>query len=190
MKKKIKTILYIFSIFYMSMIIVLMMMAYCDMRVDDIELTVNDEYVQKINSYKNKVSSLDNSTCKDYLNDLIKFIEKDVNRDKVSIKEYYKQITGEDSLLSYYSKGWETCDKLTSEIMQKENMPAMFLTASIQGDEIIEKYIYQYEMGFKDYELRNLREVSLEPVRNNIKINNELKIIERLIDIISGEKEV
>ncbi len=188
--KNIKTIILHFGVFYMILIVVLMMISYFDMPTNNIELTVNDDYVKQINDYKNKVSSLEDSSCKDYLNSVINRFEKDIRKENIDVKEYYEEAHGDDNILSYYPKGIEKCNILTQESMIKEDMPVLFLTASIQHDELIEDYIYQYELGFKDYKTREINETSLFYVRNNIKLKNELKIIDKLINIISSEEGV
>jgi len=190
MKKKIKNIILYFSVFYMIIIVVLMIESYIGMNTDIINLSVSDKNIEEINEYKNKISSLDNFACKKYLNSLVNRFEKDINREKMNLKDYYKEITGEDSILNYYTKDRENCEILTNDVMIKANMPIMFITASIQNDELVEDYFFQYELGFKDYKTRDLRKLSLVGVRYNIKINNELRIIEELLKIVSGEKEV
>ena len=188
MKERIKDgILYI-GIFYMITIVVLMIITYCNM-VTKIELSVNSEYLDELNEYKENISLYEDSKCKKYINTLIKKVEKDITTKDLLLKGTYEEIIN-DSLLDYYGKAREDCVSITDEKMKEEKMPVKFLTSVIQVDEILSKYFFQYELSFKDRKMREVGEPSLELVGNNIKIQNELQIINSLLKIIDWEKEV
>ena len=188
MKNKVKNILFCTGTFYMIIIAVLMMITYFNMS-DSIILSSNDEYQSKLNQYKEKVNSLDNSKCRDYMNTLITKVEKDISVNEISLKDYYKSINSEDSLLSYYPKASESCESITNKKMHDMNMPIKFLTPGILGDEIFRNYIYQYELGLQDKKSREINAANLIPVENNIRAANELQIIEELLQNIDWEKE-
>ena len=65
-------------------------------------LSSNDEYKSELKQYQDVVNNLDNSKCKNYMNTLIKKVEKDISINEISLKEYYKSINSDDNLLSYY----------------------------------------------------------------------------------------
>ena len=189
MKNKIKNIILIMGTFYMIAIIVLMLITYCNM-TSSIELSSSDEYKNELNQYKEKVSAMNNSKCKSYMSTLINKVEKEISVEEINLKDYYKSINSEDSLLSYYPKASESCESITNEKMHDMNMPIKFLTPGILGDEIFRNYIYQYELGLQDKKTREINAANLIPVENNIRISQELQIISDLLQNIDWEKEV
>lgn len=188
MSKKIKDAILYIGLFYMIVVVILTIINYCSMTTT-IELSGND-YKQQIELFKEKVASIENKTCKNYFTDLIEKVNRDISIDKINLQEYYNIITSENSILNYYSKAIEQCEEITQEKMNSSNMPLKFITASIQNDEILDGFIYQYELGFKDLKIRKVREKSLLGVENNIRIQNELQIIEELINIVNLGKGV
>ena len=173
MKNKIKDVLLYIGVFYMTVIVGLMIITYCKTKTS-VELTINNEYQDKLNEYKEIVNSKEKSTCKEYMNSLIEKIENDINTEEINFKEYYEKITSNNNLLYYYSKAMEDCHSVTREAMNELNMPVKFLTSPVISDEIVGKYIYQYELSFSDIKTRNNNETNLIPVENNIRISNEL----------------
>lgn len=188
MNKNIKSSVLYIGLFYMIIIPILMVISYCNM-VTSIDFSSNDEYKNKINSYKERLSFLEESNCKSYLNTLIDKIESDINTENINLKEYYERINSENNLLSFYSEAAVKCNSITNEKMQEVNMPISFLTPLVIRDEIVGKYIYQYELGFSDYHIRSISASNLIPVENNIVGNSELQIIENIMKIIDWEKE-
>ncbi len=189
MKNKVKDILFCIGTFYMIIIAVLMMITYFNMS-DSIILSSNDEYQEELKKHKETISNIENSRCKSYMNTLIDKVEKDISTNEISLKDYYKSINSEDSLLSYYPKASESCESITNEKMHDMNMPIKFLTPGILGDEIFRNYIYQYELSILDKKIRDINAANLIPVENNIRLTNELQIINELIQNIDWEKEV
>lgn len=189
MKNKFKDFLLYAGIFYVIIVVVMMVLSYCS-AVSSIELSINSEHQKKMSEYKEKVNNLEESSCKKIMIDLIEKVDSDINREIINLKEYYKEINSDNSLLYYYPKVVEKCESITTEKMIEANMPVKFLTPSILGDEIVDKYIYQYELSTKDLKNREIRETNLIPVENNVRIFNEIDIIEKLLDIIDWEKEV
>ncbi len=187
MKENIKNVILYFSIFYMIVIIVLSIISYGSM-VTVIELSTSDEYLKELNTYKEKVNNLKDSTCKDYLNKLVNRVEKDVVKENLNLKEYYEELSKEDNFLMYYSEGKDKCNILNDEVLHEKDMPLMYLTSAIQNSEIVKEHMYQYELSLKDYKTREINIMSLVSVENNIKVRNEIKIIKELFSIIS-EKE-
>ena len=173
----------------MIVIVILMIITYCNMKTN-ISLSSNDEYKDELKQYEEKVSNLENSKCKSYMNDLIAKVKKDISVDEISLKEYYESINNENSLLNYYARAREECVSITDEKMHEMNMPIKFLTPSILGDEIFRNYIYQYELSFPDKEIREINAVNLIPVENNVKAVNELHIVKELLQNIDWKKEV
>ena len=189
MKERIKDGVLFIGIFYMIVIVILTIITYSNM-VTKIEFSSGDELQNdELNEYRENISIYEDSVCKNYINTLINKIEKDINKTEIDLKGKYEEIIS-DSLLDYYSKARESCVSITNEKLIEEKMPVKFLTSTILVDEILSKYFFQYELGFKDIKMREVGEPSLETVENNIKIQNELQIINSLLKIIDWEKEV
>ena len=189
MKNNAKNAIIYIGGFYMLIIAVFMVITYCNITTK-VELSSNSDYQLKLNAYKEEISNYDNSSCKSYLNELINIVEKDINVEEINLQEYYQEKNDEDSLLSYYSKGVNACNSLSTELMQEANMTSKFLVPPILSEETVSKYFYQYELSLKDLRVRSINEVVLGPVENNIKIQTELEIIKDLIKIIDWGKEV
>ena len=189
MSSKIKNAIMYIGVFYMIVIIILMIVSYFNM-ITVVELSSGNEYKDQLNVYIEEINNVSDSTCKNYIKSLIKIVENDISEEEISIKDYFERINSEDNLLSYYLKAQEDCASITSEIMQENNMPIKFLTPPILGDEIIGKYFFQYEISIVDQKLRGFRQANLIPVENNIRIQNELQIIETLMKTIDWDKEV
>lgn len=189
MKNKVKSILFSFGTFYMIIVVILMLFTYCNMKTN-LELSSNDEYKNELKQYKEMINNLENSKCKNYMNTLVAKVEKDISVGEISLKDYYDNMIRNDSLLAYYAKASEECESITTEKMQEMNMPTKFLTPGIIGDEILNNYIYQYELSVLDKKTRDINETNLIPVENNIKANIELEIIKDLFANIDWEKEV
>ena len=189
MKNKVKSIIFSFGTFYMIVIVVLMVFVYSNMKTN-IDLSSNDEYKTELKQYIEKINNLENSRCKNYMNTLVAKVEKDISVGEISLKDYYDSIIKNDSLLTYYAKASEECESITPEKMHEMNMPIKFLTPGIIVDEILNNYIYQYELSVLDKKTREINETNLIPVENNIRANIELGIIKDLLGIIDWEKEV
>ena len=86
----------------------------------------------------------------------------------------------EHSLLEYYSKVKDSCN-ISNDEADDNRLATKFLTASIQFDEIYQSYYYQYELGLKDYLIRDISEPSLNMVEYKINRSLILEIIDFLI---------
>ena len=73
---------------------------------------------------------------------------------------------------------------ITEDVAKEHNLPIMFITASIQNDEIFGKYLYQYEINMKDLYFRNISEPALTSIENKIKNEMELKLIKDVLEIV------
>ena len=184
MKKNLKNILFTISIFYSLVVVVLMCITINDL-VTEVELHDLDENKEKLIEYKEKLSKLPQNSCVEIINDLINHYEETTYDGKVNLNEIY--INQEDnSLLSYYQKVKESCN-ITEEKETKYNLPAKFITASIQWDELYKRYYFQYEIEIPDYMIRLIVDPEITNVEYQINRSMELEIIASLIEIASEE---
>jgi len=188
MKEKLKNSLIMFSIFYITIITILMFITYVNAE-DTIHFEVVDNFNETLNNYKEEASSITNIDCQKYVNNLIDYVEKTNYSGDVNIKDMFNNVYSEEILLSYYLKGKEACLQFTDENAKEYELPSMFITASIQNDEILQKYTTQYELIIKDNLVRLITEPQLVNTENNIKQNTELNIIKNIIEMVKENNE-
>lgn len=184
MKEKIKNILFIISIFYSVVIIVSMIFTTINM-VDIVDLSDTRENKSKLKEYKAQVSLLEENKCTKMINKIIKHYEETSYDGNVKIKEMFNY-DFDDSLLSYYGDTQKACN-ISEEDAKKYNLPFKFVAASIQRDELYQRYYFQYELNFRDIYMRDIGQAVLTGIEYNINRSNILEIISDLIEISSRE---
>ena len=182
MKEKIKNIILTISEYY-AVVTVLLMIFKINNIVDTVELTDSKENINKLNEYKEKYALLDKNSCTKLIGDVITHYEDTSYNGKVKLKDMW-DYDGNNGLLSYYLKIKETCN-FDDKILEEYNLPSKFLTASIQRDELYQRFYFEYELGFVDVYMRDIAAATLSSVEYNINRKNELEIIESLIEIYS-----
>ena len=186
MKEKIKLMLEGAFIFYTITIIILTI--YNGKTINKtIEFPSNDEYTETLNTYKQQLSTMKKNNCNNTINNLINYYEK-TNYTTITYKEYYNQtIKGQTStLLSHYPTIKQACN-LNEQTINKYNLNFLFLTGSIQFDEIIQNQSYNYEINIKDNFFRQIVEPNLTTYEYNINRKSILIIISNLIEISKKE---
>ena len=103
--------------------------------------------------------------------------QADVLRKHVGLYNIY-----DEGFLSDFMDVKDNCN-LTDEIMDKYNFQSKFLSAAIQPDEIAQRYMFQYELSFKDLLNRDIAEANLNNIEYTIRKNLELEIIKILIEV-------
>lgn len=184
MKEKIKEHLVVISILYGIIIILLMGITYFKMDTH-VEFQEDTDFTLTLNNYKKEIMLLENSNCKNALNNLVNYIEQNNLSGKVNLKDYYNKVFyNNESILSFYGEIKNACPMITEDVAKEHNLPIMFITASIQNDEIFGKYLYQYEINMKDLYFRNISEPALTSIENKIKNEMELKLIKDVLKIV------
>lgn len=184
MKKNIKNILFTISIFY-SLVVVVLMCITINSLVTEVELHDLAENKEKLIAYKERLSNLPQNSCTEVISDLITHYEETTYDGKVNLREIYKNQEN-NSLLSYYQKVKEFCN-ITEEKETKYNLPAKFITSSIQWDELYKRYYFQYEIKIPDHIIRTIVDPEITNVEYHINRTTELEIIASLIEIASKE---
>lgn len=184
MKENIKKILLCISIFYSITIIVLTSITASNL-VSTVELKDTQENKTKIAEYKQQLMTLPQNNCTEVIGEIISYYNETSYEGKVNLKEMYKY-DYEKSLLSYYLKTRESC-KLSKQDEEKYNLPTKFITASIQKDEMYQRYYFQYELKLTDYNTRIIVEPLLTNLEYEINRTMELEIISSLIEIVGKE---
>ena len=177
MKEKIKLMLLGAFIFYTITIITLII--YNGKSINKtIEFPNNEEYTETLNTYKQQLSTINN---------LINYYEK-TNYTTITYKEYYNQMIKEQTptLLSQFPTIKKACS-LNEQTINKYNFIFLFLTGSIQFDEILQNKYYNYELSIKDNYFRQIVEPNLIPYEYNTNRKSILIIISNLIEISKKE---
>lgn len=184
MKDQIKKILFTISIFY-SLVILVLMIVKMNSFITTVELTDSEENKNKLNEYKEKLNLLDKNDCTNLIEKVIDHYEETSYEGKIKIKDMY-DYDGKNSLLSYYIKIKDIC-KFKDERLEEYELPTKFIISSIQRDELYQRYMFQYELGFIDFYMRDIGQAALTSVEYNISKKIELEIIDSLINIYNKE---
>lgn len=182
MKDKVKDSLLIIGIGYFVVIICLMYYSYF----------TSNKYIyfdqsKSLTAYKERVSKIEEESCKNYLNSFIDYIDSTNNIEKITFQDYFNKIyLTEDSILSYVLKGKEACSKITEEDLSELGL--YFLNASVAEDSVLNYYNFQYEIRLPDILVRNIMEPSTVSVNNLLKYRNEIKALELELDILESSE--
>lgn len=188
MKDKLKKIVLYLGISYMIIVIILMFISYFA-STKYIEFGDND-YQKIIDDYKEKSQNIDEDSCREYFNSLLDFITKNNYTGKVDIKTIASNtVFNDETILSYYLKGIDSCSKLTKEIAEEKGFSTLFLTSSVTNDSLLEKYSFQYELSYPDRIIRVIVSPSAQTVQNKIIVESELEIIKEVYEIVNDEVE-
>lgn len=170
-------------IFYVIAIIVLIIFTGI-LKTDTFYITKNEEYDEKLNSYKQKLSSMEDNGCNKSIKNMIDYYERTNFDGNVKYKDYNMQMIDSDPFLSNFSKIKTACN-LSDEVIEKYDLKLLFLSSFIQFDEIMQDYYYNYELSLKDIEFRIVFEPSLFNYEYQINRKSILAIISNLIEISS-----
>lgn len=183
MKKNIRTGLLFVSIFYIVSVVGLMIINFC-LSKSNVELHDSDDNVKKIKELRQEALSLEVNSCTIVINDMITYYEKTSYDGKVNLKEMYDMLNSENiSFLEYYLQIKEHCG-LTDAEREKYDYPHLFMTAVIQNEAMLQRYLYQYELGFKDLYFRMIAEPNLNNTEYLIRKRAELKAISNVIEMV------
>lgn len=182
-KKNIRTGLLFVSIFYIVSVVGLMIINFC-LSKSNVELHDSDDNVKKIKELRQEALALEVNSCTIVINDMITYYEKTSYDGKVNLKEMYDMLNSENiSFLEYYLQIKEHCG-LTDAEREKYDYPHLFMTAVIQNEAMLQRYLYQYELGFKDLYFRMIAEPNLNNTEYLIRKRAELKAISNVIEMV------
>lgn len=183
--EKIKKLILFTSTLYGLIIVISMVFTYAKMDTK-VELVVDEKEVSKLlDSYSKQAESIKDETCRDTIGDLINFVRENNKSGVRDLVEYYSEIlNSKENILIYYSKIKNSCPKLTDKVLENYDLQLLYITSSIQNDEILHKYMFGYELSFKDNSARSVGETSLITIENNIRAKSELAIIKNTIKAV------
>lgn len=185
MKEKIKLMLLGAFIFYVIGIIGLII--YNGSKYNDtFYINNNPEFTKKITLYKQKLSKMENNSCNNQISKLITYYEKTNYSGNVKYSTINKLIfnnSKNNTLLSSNYESIKKACKLNDETIEKYNFDYLFLSGSIQFDEIIKDNNFAYELSFKDSSFRAIAEPNVANYEYEINRNATLTIISNLIEI-------
>lgn len=169
-----KIILYS-SITYMIIIISLVIFNILS-QPTKINFSSYDYYDNEIKVIEEKVAGLRVNDCSNSIKKLIKNSKDTYFVGSVYIKDVYNKVSTSESWLSLYGEAKTACN------VDNNDMDMLAITASIQYEELIDKYRFNYELLIADIENRLLLEPALINMENRSRKNLEIKVIEFLIE--------
>lgn len=185
MKKNIRNGLVFVSIFYVVSVVCLMIVNICLSTVT-IELHDSEDNVKKIKELRQEALALEVNKCSVVINDMITHYEKTSYDGEVKLKDIYDMLNPDsdyNSFLPFYLEVKEHCG-VTDEEREKYDYPNLFITSVIQNEAIIQRYLYQYELSFKDLYFRMIAEPNLNNTEYLIAKRAEIKIISNVIEMV------
>lgn len=189
MKEKIKLMLLGAFIFYVIGIIGLIIYNGSNYN-DTFYINDNPEFAKKITLYKQKLSKMEDNSCNKSISNLIDYYEKTNYSGNVKYSTINKLMFNNSEnntiLLSHYDDIKKAC-KLNDETIEKYNFNYLFLSGSLQFDEIMKDNYFAYELSFKDSFFRSIAEPSITNYEYAINRNATLTIISNLIEISSKD---
>ena len=177
-----KNIVFVILSSYMVIVLFVVLLNYFT-AIKSIELYDNQDNIELLNSYKTEVDNIKNEACRQAVNGFIQKYEVTSYDGEISLQDFYKNVIQHGgSPLAFYPNLREACN-ISPEEAEKYNLSILFLTAAVQDDAIMSKYVFQYELHIKDYYLRDLMEGQLANVDYTIQRKNELSIISNIIEL-------
>ena len=171
MREKIKIGVFVVSIFYSVMIVILSLTSYVT-SVSEIQLYDSEENIVKLKQYEKELYSLPQNSCTTAIYDVIRYYKETSYNGYVNIKDFYNNYN--DNFPSIYEK----CNISDSEKEYYVNYLRMF--GIMFYNKSFEKFNNQYIIGYKDWIIDS--GVELTDYEYVLIKNTELKIIEELLE--------
>lgn len=185
MRDNVKKYLFNFLICFCICIIVLTIYNIFNFK-SEIYLSSNDENNIKYNLLKERINNLDDSSCSLLLKDMISTYEKTVYNGEVKLKDIYDVYYEGSSFFPYYSLIQEKCN-ISKEEMENMDMPFEFTNSVTFIENIVSKYLFQYEISIKDKFSRDIAESSIIGIEYQTCKKSQLSIIEKVLNYMGGE---
>lgn len=187
MKKNIKELLLYGMIGYFSLVIILMIFNMFNM-TKEISLNIKADNKTKFTELKERVNQLEESSCKNVLNDMVNTYETTNYYGTVSLNEVYDYYRNGQSFLQFYTQIKEKCN-ISDAAMEGYGLPNEMINSILYMEDIIPKYMFEYEINLKDNFIREIAESDSMNLKYNASKTSQLKIIEVLLYHVGGNNE-
>lgn len=177
MKDKIKDYILKISIFLYLFIIVFSIVNIINIK-NSYELESITYESNELGEYKIKINQINNTECKNYINDFINSYE---NKNYTNIKDMYNSYMNNDNFVSIVSENDNPC-YVNKEIIEDNDISTKILSIILTNDSIYDKYISNYELNINDFNNRNIMEPQAINSQLQLINKNELSLIKFLID--------
>lgn len=178
-KEKVRNIILNLSVFYVLVVSALVIFNIAT-AVDSVELNDSEENLKRIEELRLANNNLNQDECTNVINDMIKQYVNTSYAGETKLSEIYNY-TNNNSFLNFYMDVKDACE-ISDERSKELKLPTLFVTAVVQQDELIQTYMYQYELKISDAITRMVLEPSLVNVEYTIRKNTELDIIAKLVE--------
>lgn len=180
MKDKVKDGIFIISMFYSVVIVVLMFYAYFNTNnVLEIVTSDNDKayFDEQIKKYKDDLNSIESRECQNEISKLITYFEKTTYNGKVNLRDKYFE---DESFMTYVQDTFVKCNIPTEE-QKTMGLKAVNSSALFEGE--IQKYRFQYEIRIPDIAMRKTIEPSMSNTAYSLSKYSELEFIKDAIEL-------
>ena len=179
MYHRIKNIIFYFSISYMFLFSIFTFLTLINAK-EEIEITSGDYYSSTIKSLKTEINKLNNSKCKDSINNLLNISENTIFQGTVNVKKLYNTVNNNGSMVNGYIKVKNNCN-IDPEIENK--LSPYILNSSLTYENLIQKYMFQYEISIKDNDMRFIAESMT--INNQLRTTKlqELDVIKKIVEV-------
>ena len=181
MIEKVRKSVFVVMIIYSITIVLLMLYSY-NTSYNKISFKDSNENIKTLEKYKEELKQLEDSTCKNAINELIKHYEDTSYNEEINLNEKY--FKGK-SLLSYTLDTFKKCNIPDEETRR---LGLKFLEATIEFDEVVNELYFQYEIKIPDISNRKIIKPEMNQIRYQINRSIHLEIIKELIDKLKEEK--
>ena len=177
MKNIVKIIIASIMIFYMSYIAVAAIINYqIKSQILDIQ-EIDEKYINEIKKYKQEISTLPENDCKNFMNEMIDYLEQYSRLEK----EFINLENADKGFLTFFVESTERCPKFTLEDKNKYITQA---ATTIYGNEMIVQTItHPYEITLNNHYalLEGPQHISLA---RSIVLESDLDFVNGVLNVI------
>ena len=187
MKEKIKKVLLIISLTFISMfslIEIFNVITYSN----KVYLEDRKENIEKLNIYKKEFNKLEDSSCKKSLGKYIERYEKTSYKGEVSLKDIYNELDYDDPITVIYQEIRNNCNITPEEIKEYELIHSI-LDSITSYEDIFSSHRFPYEINIIDKEMRDIIEPALNDYRYDRIKRSELSFIKNVLKLLNEREK-
>ena len=183
MKNKIKTTLFVVSITFIMLFLLIEVINIFTFN-DKVYLEDKEDNLTRLYEYKNRLSTLEDGSCKTSLEKYVKRYEDTSFKGYVSLKSIYNRLDSYSSSIPKSYQDIKTSCSITNEEVEEYGLIYYILDSMITYEEFFVGRRYPYEIGIQDKLIRDIAEPSLDLYRYDKIKRSELSFIENVLDLL------
>ena len=182
--KRIKDLLLSLFIFGSIVIVIFIVLSFFNTK-QTIEVYKNDKIEEKFDDLRQRVNSMEENECKDYLNTYISYISKMPIEGEIKLKDLYDYFSNY-SILGLYEDAQNKCH-ISIEELDEYGIAGKYLSVMALSNNLINKYMFTYELNLKD-ELRVLTESNIDSINFTSIRYNQVEILNNYVTLIESKE--